>query len=92
MIKSTLNPAYLDRDAVAQYVSLSVPTMERMVARGEFPGPRQLTVKRVGWLVREVSDWCESRPASTNMPVENCGRNLHMFEAKANKKNSGSAA
>ena len=40
-------PAYLDRESVAAYVSLSVSVMERMVAKGEFPSQRQLTGKRV---------------------------------------------
>jgi prophage regulatory protein len=65
-------PAYLDRESAAAYVSLAVNTMQRLVAKGEFPGPRQLTGKRVGWLVREVDEWAEARPASTNLPVENC--------------------
>ena len=69
----TIKPIYLDREAVAHCVSLSVPTMERMVASGVFPAPRQLTGKRVGWLVREVEEWAESRPVSSNLPVENCG-------------------
>ena len=68
-----IKPAYLDRENAAAFVSLSVPTMERMVARRQFPQPRQLTEKRVGWLVRELEEWSESRPASTNLPVENCG-------------------
>lgn len=71
----SIRPAYLDRESVAAYVSLSVDTMQRMVARGAFPGPRQLTEKRVGWLVREVDAWADTRPASTNLPVANCGRN-----------------
>lgn len=69
----TVKPAYLDREAAASYMSLSVPTMERMVARGEFPAPRQLGGKRVGWLVRELDEWAESRPVSSNLPVANCG-------------------
>lgn len=67
-----LKPAYLGRDAAAAYVSLGVNTMQRLVAKGEFPGPRQLTGKRVGWLVREIDVWAEARPASTNLPVANC--------------------
>jgi prophage regulatory protein len=35
--------------------------------------PRQLSGKRVGWLVRELEEWCESRPVSSNLPVANCG-------------------
>ena len=69
----SIKPAYLDRENAAGYVSLSVPTMERMVAKGEFPAARQLTNKRVGWLVRELDAWCEDRPMSTNLPVANCG-------------------
>jgi len=68
-----IKPAYLDREAAASFVSLSVPAMERLVAKGSFPKPRQLTDKRVGWLVREVEEWAESRPISSNLPVENCG-------------------
>lgn len=70
----SIKPAYLDRETAAGYVSLSVPTMERMIARAEFPAPRQLTNKRVGWLVRELDDWCEGRPTSSNLPVANCGQ------------------
>lgn len=69
----TIKPLYLDRETAAAFVSLSVPTMERMVASGGFPAPRQLTGKRVGWLVREVEEWAESRPVSSNLPVANCG-------------------
>lgn len=69
----TIKPLFLDRDAVALAVSLSVPTVERMVAGGIFPQPKQLTGKRVGWLVREVEEWAESRPVSSNLPVANCG-------------------
>jgi len=68
-----LKPAYLDREGAAQFVSLSVITMERMVAKGEFPSPRQLTGKRVGWLVRELDEWSEARPVSSNLPPANCG-------------------
>jgi prophage regulatory protein len=71
----TIKPAYLDKPGIAQFVSLSVDSIERMVQRGLFPAPRQLSEKRVGWLVREVEEWAESRPRSSNLPVANCGRN-----------------
>lgn len=74
MSKSNIKPAYLDRDSVANFVSVSVDTIERLVQRGAFPKPRQLTDKRVGWLTREVEEWAESRPVSSNLPVANCGR------------------
>jgi prophage regulatory protein len=71
----TIKPAYLDKPSTAQFVSLSVDSIERMVQSGDFPAPRQLSNKRVGWLVREVEEWAESRPRSSNLPVANCGRN-----------------
>ena len=73
MANTPIKPACLDRVAAAQYVSLSVITMERMVAKNEFPAPRQLGGRRVGWLLRELDAWCEARPVSSNLPPENCG-------------------
>lgn len=69
----SLKPAYLDRESTAVYVSLSVSVMERMIARKEFPAPRQLSDKRVGWLVRELAEWSEARPVANGLPVVNCG-------------------
>ena len=71
----TIKPAYLDKPGIAQFVSLSVASIERMVQRGQFPAPRQISDKRVAWLVREVEEWAENRPRSSNLPVANCGRN-----------------
>jgi len=70
-----MKPMYFDRDTVASAISVSVDTIERLVQKGAFPKPRQITEKRVGWLVREVEEWAESRPVSSNLPVANCGRN-----------------
>ncbi len=70
-----MRPMYFDRDTVAAAISVSVDTIERLVQKGAFPKPRQITEKRVGWLVREVEEWAESRPVSSNLPVANCGRN-----------------
>ena len=91
--KISMKPAYLDRESVAAYVSLAVNTMQRLVASGSFPKPRQLTGKRVGWLVREVDEWAEARPISTNLPVENCGRNqvVKAVKRKAREADGGTA-
>jgi prophage regulatory protein len=71
--KTVIKPIFLNRESVAAFVALSVPTVERMTAQGNFPAPRQLSGKRVAWLVREVEEWAESRPVSTNLPVLKCG-------------------
>lgn len=70
-----LKPAFLDRTAAAEYVSLGLATMEKLVQKGAFPEPRQLAENRVGWLVSEIDEWAASRPRSSILPVANCGRN-----------------
>jgi len=66
-------PLYLDKPAVAAFVALSVATIERLVRENEFPKPRVLSGRRVAWLVREVEEWAESRPASDLLPPPNTG-------------------
>lgn len=69
----TARPIYLDKPAVADFVALSVATIERLVRENEFPKPRVLSGRRVAWLVREVEEWAESRPASELPPPPNTG-------------------
>ncbi|WP_422085424.1 helix-turn-helix transcriptional regulator [Variovorax sp.] len=40
---------------------------------GAFPKPRVLSGRRVGWLLREVEEWAESRPVSALLPPKNSG-------------------
>jgi hypothetical protein len=49
--------------------------VQRLVREGEFPRPRQLSERRVGWLVREIEEWAETRPLSDQLPPENTSRN-----------------
>ena len=72
---SKIRPLFLDKPGIAELVNLSVDTLERIVQSGKFPAARQISDKRVGWLVREVEEWAEARPRSSNLPVANCGRN-----------------
>ncbi|MDR6521812.1 prophage regulatory protein [Variovorax paradoxus] len=69
----TARPLYLDKSSVAEFVALSVATIERLVRENEFPKPRVLSRHRVAWLVREVEEWAESRPASELPPPPNTG-------------------
>ncbi len=69
----TLQPIALDRDTAAKFVVLSVTTMELLLRRGEFPKPRRVSPARVVWLVRELTDWMESRPVSELLPPRNTG-------------------
>jgi predicted DNA-binding transcriptional regulator AlpA len=57
-----MKPAYLDRESIANYISVSVGTLQSMVQKGVFPKPRQISAKKEAWLTSEVESWCESRP------------------------------
>jgi prophage regulatory protein len=65
---------YLDLAGVADAVSLAEATIQREVREGKFPAPRQLSGRRVGWLVREIEEWAETRPVSDLPPPPNTGR------------------
>ncbi|MGF6347937.1 helix-turn-helix transcriptional regulator [Variovorax sp. W2I14] len=69
----TARPLYLDKQAVAEFVSLSETTVEKLVREDEFPKPRVLSGRRVAWLVREVEEWAEARPVSDLPPPPNTG-------------------
>jgi prophage regulatory protein len=69
-----LEPFYLDLASVCATVALEESTVKRMIREKEFPKPRQLSKRRVGWLVREVKEWSEARPVSDLPPPPNTGR------------------
>ena len=68
-----LQPIALDREAAAKFVVLSVTTLETLLRQGKFPKPRQVSPHRVVFLVRELSEWMESRPVSELLPPRNTG-------------------
>ncbi|CAL94666.1 helix-turn-helix transcriptional regulator [Azoarcus olearius] len=72
-VHAPLKRIFLDLPAVAEVVALSESTVQELVRLGQFPLPRQTSGRRVGWLVREVEEWAESRPASTLPPPANTG-------------------
>lgn len=71
--KIPVAPIFLDLPTVAQVVALSESTVQELVRQGQFPQPRQMSGRRVGWLVREVQEWAESRPVSQLAPPPNTG-------------------
>lgn len=68
-----MKPIYLELDAVAGAVALATSTVQRLVRENAFPKPRQLSGRRVAWLVREIEEWAESRPVSDLPPPPNTG-------------------
>lgn len=69
-----MKPLYLELEAVASVVALAATTIQRLVREGTFPKPRQLSGRRVGWLVREIEEWAEGRPVSDLPPPANTSR------------------
>ncbi|MBK3743356.1 AlpA family phage regulatory protein [Paraburkholderia aspalathi] len=62
-------PGALNIDDAAAYVALSVTGIRRLIAAGTFPRSRTLSGQRVGFLVRELDAWLDSRPVSDMLPV-----------------------
>lgn len=71
---SGMKPIYLDLERVAEAVSLSIGTVQKLVREGTFPEPRMLSGRRVAWLVREVEAWAEARPISNLPPPPDSGK------------------
>lgn len=68
---SDVRRIYLNLEDVARTLSLSEATVQALVRRKELPPPRLLSGRRVGWLMREIEDWAESRPPSDLLPPPN---------------------
>lgn len=66
-----MKPLYLDIQTLCVTLALAETTIQRMVRIGEFPPPRKLSGRRVGWLVSEVEEWAETRPVSDLLPPMN---------------------
>lgn len=58
----------LDKPDAAAALGISERTLEQLVQSGDAPKPRKLSGRRVGWLVRELMEWAESRPTSDLLP------------------------
>lgn len=70
----SLPPLYLERDAAAGYLALSVSTFERLTREDpSFPRCRALSGRRTGWLVDELRAWGLARPVSSQLPPVNTG-------------------
>jgi prophage regulatory protein len=73
IVARTITPAALERGEAARYVAISESTLDSLQRAGEFPAPRKLSGRRVGYLVRELDAWLESRPVSDLLPPPNTG-------------------
>lgn len=69
-----VDPIFVDEPTAAALVSLSEPTLQKLVREGDFPKPRRISAGRAGYLFREVLDWAERRPVSDLLPPRNAGK------------------
>jgi prophage regulatory protein len=72
-MSTTMKPIYVELEALSTLLTLSVSTIQSMVRGSEFPKPRQLSGRRVAWLLREIEAWAEERPVSDLPPPPNTG-------------------
>ena len=68
-----IRPIVADLQSTAAMLSLSESTVQDLVRRGEFPPPRKMSGRRVGWLIREVEEWAEKLQPSDLLPPPNTG-------------------
>lgn len=67
-----MKPLVVDMDQLlALLPALSRSTIEEERRQGRFPAPRQLSGRRVGWLVNEIEEWLANRPVSELPPPPN---------------------
>ena len=64
---------FLDMHELCIATTLSETTIQKLIREGQFPKPRLIGGRRVGWLVDEVKAWASARPVSQLPPPPNTG-------------------
>jgi len=74
---------YFSLKEVADALSLSETTVQKLVREKTFPEPRLLSGRRVGWLTHEVQKWADSRLVAGLLPPDNtCAKKRQAHEDK----------
>jgi len=68
-----IQPIIVKKDVAAAIVALSESTIDSLEKAGNFPRRRKISNSSVGYLVRELEEWAESRPVSDLLPVPDSG-------------------
>lgn len=61
------------KEELPTVTKMSASTIEEEIRNGNFPPPRELSKRRVGWLAWEIRDWLAKRPVSGFAPPPNTG-------------------
>jgi len=59
--KPSLMKKIIGKKMMYEKLGISSTTLWRMIQRGEFPAPIQISPRRVGWLEEDVDQWIEKR-------------------------------
>ena len=72
---ASVKQIFVELPTVADILTLSESTVQALARLGpeRFPQPRKISDRRVGWLLREIEEWAEARPASDLLPPQNTG-------------------
>ena len=62
-LSGKLDP-FLRIEIVTAVIGLSVPTVYRLMAKGDFPRPIKLTSSARAWKLSDIIDWMQSRAAA----------------------------
>lgn len=70
-----IEPLAVDKERAGQMLAdISASTIDDLMANDPtFPKLRQISSRRVGFLVRELRAWIEQRPVSNLLPPPNTG-------------------
>jgi prophage regulatory protein len=70
--KITPTRILLNKEEAADYIGISVSTLERLVREKKFAQPRQISGRRVGFLLADLDEWINALPPSNLPPPPMC--------------------
>jgi prophage regulatory protein len=67
----SVEPLIYRKKTLLRQCGISETTLRRWMAEEEFPRPKQLGPRAVGWVASHVSEWLDKRPvANSNIDDE----------------------
>ncbi len=64
---------YYEKSELPAVTTLSETTIEEQIRMGNFPKPRLLAGRRVGYFIDDIMEWARSRPVADLAPPMNTG-------------------
>lgn len=62
-----IEPLVCTKAQLPAVIGLGKSAIDNMRRKGQFPHPRKLGGKKVGWPVEELKEWLKNRPLSTGL-------------------------